>query len=209
MRGWSCSRSWSPAAARSVPSLHFLPSPSYLYSFISLPFHFEPPIPAQRWKPKPCRVVSCKFRFPYAPSTLFLLLSVVFLLLLREATSKWSSPLLLGALRRTCARALRSKTPDRPLVGARHSPSSCLSPCKSLAVVSFNAMSSKTWRCRIILAPCGRHVHMGVLHAGLGVGRGREWLGFRVDDKGERHLDPAYLTGALAVVVWAECGSKL
>ena len=174
MRGWSCSRSWSPAAARSVPSLHFLPSPSYLYSFISLPFHFEPPIPAQRWKPKPCRVVSCKFRFPYAPSTLFLLLSVVFLLLLREATSKWSSPILLGRSRASAPlQGHFDPKRKRPLFGARHSPSSCLSPCKSLREGSFNARSSKTWRCRIILAPCGRHVHMGVLHAGLGVGRGR------------------------------------
>lgn len=35
-----------------------------------------------------------------------------------------------------------------------------------------------------------------------------EWLGFLVDDKKERDLDPAHLTGALAVVVWAECGSR-
>nr|CAB3468418.1 unnamed protein product [Digitaria exilis] len=37
---------------------------------------------------------------------------------------------------------------------------------------------------------------------------GWEWFGFLVDHKGERHLDPPHLTGALAVVVWAECGSR-
>jgi hypothetical protein len=156
---------------RALPAFspHLLPSRSFLfiYLFISLPFHFAPPISAQRWKPKPCRIVSCKFRFSYAPSTLVLLLSVVFLLLLRGHLQMVLPPFRSApCVCTTCARALRSKTLDPSSARSVFLPQSVQKPCGG----SFNAMSSKTWRCRIILAPCGRHVHMGVLHAGVGGG---------------------------------------
>lgn len=148
MRGWSCSRSWSPAAARSVPRI----SSPFIYLFIlSITFPYRTPdfsIEFQhrmlfKWKRKRVGVASIEFRFSYAPSPLFSLLSVVFLLLLMVLLPLLGAPCVCNS-----ARALESKMLDpRCWDGVqRASPSSCpalSSRTQAQGVASFNAARSQ------------------------------------------------------------------
>uniref|UniRef100_K3Y3T9 Secreted protein n=1 Tax=Setaria italica TaxID=4555 RepID=K3Y3T9_SETIT len=88
---------------------------------------------------------------------------------------------LLSALRPQLCKCTATQNARPPRWRAACSPVFLPQSLQTLAgVASFNAVRSKTWQCRVIRPPCGRHVHMGALCCTTRVG---DWLDFLADDK--------------------------